>query len=498
MSAFMIIPYGPGISTDAVNYLAASENLALGHGFLGFDGEPYLLWPPLHPILLAIPRALFNIDPKTSAWAISLFAFPVIILLTGVFFHQAMPNQKLWGYLGILTVLFSTTMLGLAINLGSDLPFVILTLLFFIVFQWFSKRSSLLALSVMILLALLASIERYIGVTLVAAGFFGTLILYRRNPRKGFLLALLFAGIALAPLMLWVGRNYAVTGTLFGLRNPSAWRVTQNLSDAATKISHWFIPYLVTSNKIFLITFGLALGILIGRQPGNVGKRIAGTIQKPIILITILFTVMYFFLSMVLIKTEDHTLLYDDRYYAPIFVPLFMLLFLAIDGIVLSKADSRSWLIPKSLLLGLFAIWLVFPIYSCYKLWRTTSSLEGVSVYNIYNFPWLNNSLVNENLLAQAPLKYEEIYSNYAAEVFLFTRTISKGPPSRSNFLGEAVRLKDYAGKWPESFPALLVWYEPNTKKNLFSPSQLESLANLELIFDSKDGSIYRIDEPKP
>jgi hypothetical protein len=495
IAAIMMIPYGPGISTDAVNYLATSENLALGRGFLSYDGELYLLWPPLHPLLLAIPRALFNIDPKASAWAISLFSFPVIIFLTGVILHKALPDRKIWGYLGAVTVLFSTTMLSLAINLGTDLPFVILTLSFFIAFQWFSERRDALSLAAMIVLALLASIERYLGATLVAAGFFGILVLYRRNLKAGLPLAFLFAGISLLPLLLWIGRNYALTGTLFGVRNPGAWKLFLNISDAASKISHWFLPYVVTTNPLFLLLSGLGLGILIGRKSGIGLKWAAGQAQKPIVLIVILYTGIYLFISMFLVETKDHVQIYDDRYYAPIFVPLFLLLFLILDGLIGPQTDKRSWIKANLLLVGLFALWLVFPIYSNYKLWRKMRLEQAVTVYNVYNFPWFNNSLVNQKLLTLTLPEYEKIYSNYAAEVFLFTRTISEGPPSRTDFFGKPVALEDYAGGWPESHPALLVWYASGEKEHLFTPAELDSLVDLEVIYESEDGGIYLLNE---
>jgi hypothetical protein len=71
---------------------------------------------------------------------------------------------------------------------------------------------------------------------------------------------------------------------------------------------------------------------------------------------------------------------------------------------------------------------------------------------------------------------------------------ISAGSPGRATFLGDPVPVKRYAGKWPESSPALLVWYEPNEKEHLYSPDELDSLANFELLFDSEDGRIFRIE----
>jgi hypothetical protein len=39
----------------------------------------------------------------------------------------------------------------------------------------------------------------------------------------------------------------------------------------------------------------------------------------------------------------------------------------------------------------------------------------------------------------------------------------------------------------------VLVWYEPNTKRNLYSLTELATLADLQPVFTSDDGSIYLI-----
>ncbi|MFM7297307.1 MAG: hypothetical protein ACKO4Q_08815 [Planctomycetota bacterium] len=51
-------PHGPGLDSDGAQYLAAAESLLEGRGWIGVDGEPYVLWPPLQPLLLALPGGL--------------------------------------------------------------------------------------------------------------------------------------------------------------------------------------------------------------------------------------------------------------------------------------------------------------------------------------------------------------------------------------------------------------------------------------------------------
>src|SRR5262245_24084578 len=49
-------PYGVALTkTDPVSYIKAAQSLAHGEGYLGFDGETVVRWPPVFPVLVAIP-----------------------------------------------------------------------------------------------------------------------------------------------------------------------------------------------------------------------------------------------------------------------------------------------------------------------------------------------------------------------------------------------------------------------------------------------------------
>ncbi|MFN2118957.1 MAG: hypothetical protein ACK2T0_01020, partial [Anaerolineales bacterium] len=45
--------YGAGVSSDAARNLSTADNLVAGRGFVDMTGAPFVLWPPLYPLLLA-------------------------------------------------------------------------------------------------------------------------------------------------------------------------------------------------------------------------------------------------------------------------------------------------------------------------------------------------------------------------------------------------------------------------------------------------------------
>jgi hypothetical protein len=89
--------------------------------------------------------------------------------------------------------------------------------------------------------AAIACLTRYAGIPLVLAGSAAVAWRYS-NRRLGLALALLFLLVSLSPMLLWMGRNKAVTGYAAGPRYPSRVTVLTNLRRTAYTIGTWYIP----------------------------------------------------------------------------------------------------------------------------------------------------------------------------------------------------------------------------------------------------------------
>src|SRR5512147_1370559 len=68
--------YGAGVSSDAVRAMSTAEGLLGGRGFVDFVGSPYVLWPPLYPMLLAGLSLATTLDVFHAAWFLNLLLFP--------------------------------------------------------------------------------------------------------------------------------------------------------------------------------------------------------------------------------------------------------------------------------------------------------------------------------------------------------------------------------------------------------------------------------------
>jgi hypothetical protein len=60
--------YGAGVSSDAVRNLSTAENLLAGKGFVDLTEAPFLLWPPLYPLVLVCLSLITKWTVFQSAW----------------------------------------------------------------------------------------------------------------------------------------------------------------------------------------------------------------------------------------------------------------------------------------------------------------------------------------------------------------------------------------------------------------------------------------------
>jgi len=485
---------GPGLSTDAVNYLSTADNLARGIGFRNFEGDLYVLWPPLYPAILAGFELLFGVDPQVSASVLNALAFGGTVLLMGILARRILHREVVLSVWAVAGSLLSTSTFALTVNVASDPIFIVLVLSFLILFDRYARDGDRASYAGLIAVCGLACLQRYIGATLVLTGSLGMVYARWSRPRRGLGEAAVFAGLSAAPLGAWIVRNYLVSGTLLGVRDPETWKPIENLLDIGFKAARWFVPYQLSSHPAFWVVLVIGLAIILIVRRKTLVRPLAGVKPEPITFVLILFPIIYLAAMVVLTKSVDHkNVIYDDRLYLPAYFPLFILLLLLLErmlGLVLTGASPR---LHRSILIGAATIWLLFPAYGMYKFWARSVHDGGIAYYNIYNTPAYRDSAVTLQLKTWASDPATTVFSNYPPAVYLQTRRIVGSLPSRTNFFGVPRPLEGYAGRWPGQTPAVLVWYEPNTKRNLYGPSELSTLSQLQPLFTSDDGAIYAL-----
>ena len=112
--------YGLGTSRDSAEYLFTSLNLLRGNGFASFSGQPYVLWPPLYPILLAFIQRLGVSDPLEAAIILQVITFAWISFLLTWLFLKIFSRNLAFAFIGNALAGTGVALTMLFAGVGSD------------------------------------------------------------------------------------------------------------------------------------------------------------------------------------------------------------------------------------------------------------------------------------------------------------------------------------------------------------------------------------------
>jgi len=491
--------YGAGVGSDAAKNLSTAASLLAGHGFFDHTGAPLVYWPPLYPLLLAGISALTGWDVFASGWYLNVLVMAANVFLAGMLVYEALREKVLYAYLGALFVLVSESAVRIHANVSSDPLYITFSLVFLLAGNRYMEKKSMSALWTMILCAALATLQRWLGASLIAMG--GLVILaarwrdWRPLLRDGLLL-----GTSLLPVGAWIYfHNIRGYNTFWGNDSPplDPW---VNFQYSLTKIMHWFLPYhprldFILYNPLVVLGVILLLLILIARRQAWVDWW--RTLWKPNVFPVVFFLPLSLLGIALTIVTGDHLDPYSDRYYVGFLASAIVLVFIILDKLVLSRLPvdfSRS----RIGVAVLFGVWLLaYPSFSMYKYISASMANGEASNYNYYN-----NRAFNENpavpvvrkLAAEHPEAY--FYSNYADGVWFLVRRSAPLMPRSSPEMGRAVIHEEFDG-WPGDKPGYILWFLPNEFKHVVPPELLADMADLELVFSSEQGMVYSV-QAKP
>ncbi len=243
--------YGAGISPDSVGYIATARSMAAGDGAVSYDGAPMVLWPPLYPAFLAGIHYVSGVDPLSSAPIVNAVLFGVIIYLSYLLFLRHSESSRAFPLVGAASVLVSFPLVHVSLSAWSEPLFIVLVLVYLVTSEFYLARGTARLLLVVSLSAALACLTRYIGVVLIPTGLV-TILAFRRDALGVKVRHLaLFACVSAAPVGIWVMRNYYLSGTPLGPREPSGLSLFQNLVFTVHGVVSWFVPGLKQVYEFF-------------------------------------------------------------------------------------------------------------------------------------------------------------------------------------------------------------------------------------------------------
>jgi hypothetical protein len=158
-------PCGIGLSPDSVEYISCARSLLEGNGYTIYNGNRFILWPPLYPSLIAL-LGLTGIEPLEGARYINALLFGLIVYSSGLLF-MACYRKSYLAITGCICVLLSYPLTFVCSMAWSEPLFILLVVMFIIYLAKFLENVRLPILFIFSTVAAFACLQRYCGTTLI-------------------------------------------------------------------------------------------------------------------------------------------------------------------------------------------------------------------------------------------------------------------------------------------------------------------------------------------
>ncbi len=200
-------PWGIGVSKDGARYIAGARSILEGHGYRdAVSMDPITNWPPFFPFTLAV-IGLFGIDPVEGARILHILLFGLNIFIVGLILKR-FTQSTLIALFGAWLFLTSSPIVESHILVRSEPWFIFLVFTgFFFLLQYLSTGAKRLLFFASFFTAL-ACLDRYAGVSVIAAGMIMILFSNQNNLRHPVIHSMIYGILSFLPLGLWIMRNY--------------------------------------------------------------------------------------------------------------------------------------------------------------------------------------------------------------------------------------------------------------------------------------------------
>jgi hypothetical protein len=339
---------GPGITGDSVSYVMGAENMLLGRGYARTAGAgeavPITGFPPGYSTAL-FGFSWLNKDMfQVSRW-LNAGLFGINIFLVCYILYEYTGSQRAAFFGGALTLL-SEDLIHAHSWVMSEGLFLTLSLLGLLFFLQYFDRDRVYLLAISGGLFALATLTRYVGVALMAAGGLVIVFSTSRTIKQRAKDLFAFGVIAVVPVALWLYRNASLEGTAtnreLGFHPPSSELMRAFLGT----VNAWVFPLRLglpdwVRAPITVFVLVVVPMIILYRLKVRPGMRISGITESTLSRLPfflILYIPIYAFVLMANTTFLDAgtSLAGAARYLTPIFPAAVMLVL----GLVYTYGES--------------------------------------------------------------------------------------------------------------------------------------------------------------
>jgi len=483
---------GIGLSDDSMSYIDCGRHLLDLEGLRHMDGRPFHEWPPLIPVMMALPMA-FGVSAEAFWGVLYALMFGALVVTVGKVI-SAMSGNRVLVICGMLMATFSVVMYKLSTILASEMPFALLVTLSLLSLAGYMGSGRRIIYWLCIVLTSLSCMTRYIGVTLIISGSLAMLLLgrekglFRRSKDP-----VIFSVLSSAPTVVFIIRNYALTGTLVGNRYGAQHSIFENLVRVYVDISHWLVPDALP----FMFWVPLSV-VMLGPILCLNGYGAIEALKRPaenklfLVLSSFVLTYMAFLLISATGVGFDPL---SDRFYSPVLIPLIITTFISIDKALKGRSaiEHPARRKPSACVKRAVAIVLVLAMAGSIASVGEEVLYDLENGAGVYGTEWRRSSLLSD--LRDEPY-VGEYYSNYPNQVHYFSGIDRVRTTPMKNVQGSCKMvdgLSDFNSSLPEAGDVYIIWMDLKEQDFLYDLDELEQVYDLELVKDYDEGEIYRL-----
>jgi len=466
---------GVGISPDSIMYASTANNIQAHWSLLTFNGTPLVFFPVFYPAFLALIQFITRVDPFTAGGVINSCLFASVIFITGWMLAKFITHSRIYKWLILIAVILSPALLQIYSFLWSETLFILLVMLFILTYHHYLQKQTTGRLLIIALVAALACITRYAGITLIGTGALMLLLDAKLPKQKKVKHIFLFCILSISLLVANLAYNRIAAGLSTGTREPSITPLSENMYYAGTVLSSWGALGNFANHYAIQLTAFVLMG-LIGIL---VFKAIKGKINSYENII-IAYTVVYG-LFIILIATFSRFEQLNSRLLSPMFIPLVISCTSWVPDI-LQKIKSKS----KYMLSGMAIVaMLAFEYFTLQiDLQRYDDEMDyGVPGYS--DDSWNTSDFIKYLRTHKSQFREDvPIYSNANDAVYFFTGTPAKLVPHRffKKPIEDFFKEKHYYYIWFKVF---------DNSKELLNINDIQKVEELNLLYKFPDGAVY-------
>lgn len=297
--------------TQAYEY-AASTFLESGTmKYFGYD-TPIIQWPPLYILVLALLKVSGATVEKGAAWLnAALFAY--LVYVSSIYLFENLKVKAL-SITALVLLTLSVPFIYVSGYGWTEMLFIFLAVLSMILIIMYIKTGKLSWFVSGAVVSAMCWLTRYIGITIIASLAIVLFVSEKQYADK-FKKSFAYCVYSCFPMGLWVLRNYVVSGTFTGGRQPGEYTFFENIKLSVMVFREWFsfkIPQILYISLIYLALLVL-LAILLKRV-----RKDGNNVHTPDLAANFLIVVIY---SAVLLYSATKTAMdsINSRLWSPVY-----------------------------------------------------------------------------------------------------------------------------------------------------------------------------------